>query len=267
MGNAFMPSVASSLNQASGQGLLEILQQRILQQEMEKQMLSTQRQGMNDSFSMAMRLKDQQQQDEARKATAARQKTTDDLAASKEATRVRDANNVKGAAGMFFDRLAMDPTDNSPGMQRAAHEGNVRVSMMPKDAKVEPTLAEKEKEAFTLSAARARGTQSVKPSGGGGAKDNPKLPAGVKDALRARKGTPGYKTAAEAIQTVKSGWDQWTDGHPNMDLNAVEAAIRNLYGQEPTAKMTRVAADTPPSSGFDSAALRARLLAKMASRK
>jgi hypothetical protein len=233
MGNAFMPSVASSLNQASGQGLLEILQQRILQQEMEKQMLSTQRQGMNDSFSMAMRLKDQQQQDEARKATAARQKTTDDLAASKEATRVRDANNVKGAAGMFFDRLAMDPTDNSPGMQRAAHEGNVRVSMMPKDAKVEPTLAEKEKEAFTLSAARARGTQSVKPpKGATKVKDNPKTPAGFAAAINGRKGSKGFETKEAAEQSIESRWQEWRKNYPQLDRASIRSTLQNIYGSK-----------------------------------
>jgi hypothetical protein len=256
MGNAFMPSVAASLNQASGQGLLEILQQRILQQEMEKQMLSTQRQGMNDSFSMAMRLKDQQQQDVDRKfrtdADADRRLRDDrnhqrlldldkqkaDTAALEAGAKSRQATNVAGARSMFMEGLQRGASRRD--LIAPALEGNVSSAFLPKDE----------------AAPKAPKATKV-------AKDSGRLPNGVKSAIQAKKGKPGWTNAREAMVSIGKNWDAFLGDHPDLDRDAVRSYIGNLYNERLTPTMVAGGAPTPQAApASDRSALKDRIRAK-----
>jgi hypothetical protein len=274
MGNAFMPSVFSSMNQASRGTLQDIVQQRLMQDEMAQQQAALMQKAMMDRNSLDLRWRadkratDKLSFDKSQAEIAARDKAK--LAAEK----VRGDRNKAAAHDMTFEAMTRGE-GRSPGLLRTASEGGVPVSMLPPEPpKPKPTREEQDAEILGDALGRAAAEKEVekrypKPTKGVKvAKDNPKLPAQFNSTIQNRKGSTGFKTAAEAIKSVKERWQSWRANYPSLDLNAVETAIRNIYGEEPAAKMTRTAAEVPAGdmSGVLANA-RERALKRMKSRK
>lgn len=258
----FMPSFATSLNQAGAQTLERVLVERELQRKMAEQQTAQQRQMFLDQFNVGMRLQDQQQQE--RDFTFRKEQTESKakLDAEERDRKLRQERNEAGAREIFATGVQQGAPRQD--LTRAALDGKVPVSLMPKEPVKEKSLEEKIRETEALSAARARGSQSVKPTKV--AKDNPKAPSQFKQTIQNRVGSAGFKTASEAIRSIKKNWPRWRENYPGLEVNAVEAVIKNIYGQEPTARMTRIEEDTPPASksgGLDLAAIKARTLARM----
>lgn len=238
MGNPFMPSVATSLNQAGGMTLQSLLEQRLVQQEMAAQQQKLQQQALMDQMSLGLRLRgDQRAQGTA---DLARQRFVfdqeQDRAKAKAAqlkvdAEAREARNIAGARDIFATGVqnGADPRD----LTRAALDGKVPVSMMPKP---ERTLADKVAEVEALTAARER-TKAKFPRPTKAAKDDPELPAGVKSAIDAKRGQPGWGSATEAARSLMKSWPSFRAAHPGIDQDKVRAYIANLYGERLTPTM------------------------------
>jgi hypothetical protein len=234
-----MPSVFTSMNQAGQDTLLQMLQRR----EFEQQIALRQMASMGD-------IAQQQQnaffrQETARRAdeSAARQRERDALAdkrnadkdaldAADRAKKQRDETNARGAQEMFIASRASGAAPDDPALLRAALDGKVPVSLMPRVQTPRPTLEEKVAEAKALTLAREEAKAPFKtPKATKVAKDNPKVPSGFRDAIQGRVGSAGFKTADEAVKSVQGRWPAWRQNYPGLDLNAVRSAIQNIYGQ------------------------------------
>jgi hypothetical protein len=181
MGNAFMPSVFSSMNRASRGTLQDIVQQRLMQDEMAQQQAALMQKAMAQRFSMDMRLRGDQRAGD--KLTFDQQQATAAASEKKAAAeaKLRQERNVAGAQDIFATGVQNGAAPED--LVRAALDGKVPVSMMPKPPVVkEPkkTLQEIEDEA----AARARGNEKGK--GPKATKVKAKAPIKVKGKSNAR---------------------------------------------------------------------------------
>jgi hypothetical protein len=123
--------------------------------------------------------------------------------------------------------------------------------MLPETPKAEPTLQEIEDKSAAQARGSAKGRASVvgtKPTKVKTTKDSASLPAGVKQAIESKKGTPGWKTGIEAAQSVKKHWSALRKDHPGLDMSTVLGFIENVYGQTVTAAKVDKAGS---SDGFD----------------
>ena len=258
-----MPGVATSFAQAGQDTLEQALKQRLLEQQMQQsqlQMLAQidQRDQMNafrqDSAMRADKsLRHRQSQDAM---TRERQARLDGEKAAETAGKKREATNRRGAADMYFEGLTRGINPDDPGMLRSMSEGDVRVSMRPKEPK--PTLAEEldKRKKFRIADKEVDAMfDRPKPT----KVADRKLPPSVKRAIDTKIGEPGWETAADGIKSLKRNWSKFRYDHPELDLNAAEAYIKNAYGQEPTSKMTRTEAETPADTSGLSPAVKARV--------
>lgn len=244
MANPFMPSVAGSLNMAGQDTLQQLLQRRMMEEQLAQQSQRLQAQQMQQAFSAAMRMRGDQRSEEALRLrqgadqrTAERQQRQDAEQAAEKATKERQATNQRGAADMYFEGLTRGISPDEPGMLRSMSEGKVSVSMRPKAPA--PTLAEIEQKAEAQARGSARGRQSVAGAPGAGKppKDNAALPRGVKVAIDSKKGQAGWRNATEAAQSFMKYWDSFRSAHPNLKQSAVRAYIADLYGERLTPTM------------------------------
>jgi hypothetical protein len=256
MGNPFMPSVAGSLNQAGQDTLLRLLQRRAFEEESMRRNVALQQDGGRNAFNVEMRLRDQKQQDDAlnfRKGQAEEESRKD---AAKAARAERDATNIRGAQDIFATGVQQGASRED--LVRAAIDGKVPVSLMPKEPVAKPTLEEKAKEAETLAEARARGSKRGNPGAPKPtkvAKDTPGAPNSFRAAISGRKGTKGYTKAKEAFESVTARWQDWRRDYPNLDMSQVKSAIENVYGE-----------DIPSEGAGISGDFKTRLLERMATR-
>lgn len=228
----FMPSFVTSLNQAGAQTLEQVLVERELQRKMAEQQTAQQRQMFLDQFNVGMRLQDQQQQE---RDFAFRKEQTESKAkldAEERDRKLRQERNEAGAREIFATGVQQGAPRQD--LTRAALDGKVPVSLMPKEPVKEKSLNEKVLEAEAIAEARARGSKRGNPGQPKAtkvAKDNPKIPEGFRAAIENRKGTKGFETAEAAVKSVADRWDAWRTNYRGLDLNAVRAFMQNLYGQ------------------------------------
>jgi hypothetical protein len=231
--NPFMPSHAQSLNEGSQDALLQLLKRRAFEEESLRRQMMVEQDGARNAFNVQMRMRDQQQQDEAlnfRKQQATKDEERD---AAKAARAERDANNVRGAQDIFATGVQNGASRED--LVRAAIDGKVPVSLMPREPKPPvPTQEDEATRAETLAEARARGSRRGNPPAPKAtrvAKDTPGAPAQFRQTIQNRIGSRGFENAENAIKTVSSRWQDWRKNYPGLDLNAVRTAVQNLYGQ------------------------------------
>ena len=230
MGNPFMPSVAGSLNQAGQDTLLQLLQRRAMEEEFARRNMALQQNAAMDQFQVAMKLQDQAQQERdfgfrKQQAEARAGREADETAEKKRAA----ANELR-AQDIFATGVQQGAKRED--LVRAAIDGKVPVSLMPREPVKKPTLEEKVAEAEALTAAReSTKAKFDKPKATKVAKDNVKAPSRFIQTLQGRVGSPGFENAENAIKSVTNRWQDWRKNYPGLDLNAVRAAVQNLYGQ------------------------------------
>jgi hypothetical protein len=236
--NPFMPSHAQSLNEGSQDALLQLLKRRAFEEESLRRQMMVEQDGARNAFNVQMRMRDQQQQDEAlnfRKQQATKDEERD---AAKAARAERDANNVRGAQDIFATGVQNGASRED--LVRAAIDGKVPVSMMPKapvaketpeerSARIRADVSDRESAQEPFDIARERRAEGRR--GTRVAKDTPGAPAQFRQTIQNRIGSRGFENAENAIKTVSSRWQDWRKNYPGLDLNAVRTAVQNLYGQ------------------------------------
>lgn len=237
MGNAFMPSVASSLNDAGQRSLLDVMQQRLLQAEMQKLLFAQQRQQGMDAFNVGMKLRDQGQQDETlrlRRGEAAHTRRVDEDKAA-EAQWERDSREAAliSAANM--------PASASPMDRRIlAQEAGAPMSAFdlpePKETPAERSariVADEESRAQGKAAALKRFPE-LKPTkaakGPRATKEDTQLPTGFRSAIRARVGSAGFEDVDAALASIRAKWAKWRQDYPQLDASKVKSELENIYG-------------------------------------
>ena len=257
MANAFMPSVAASLN-AGGQASLEdIMKRRLFEQQLAQSNLGLQRQ-FNADQEQSRRFDAQERYQQgiinARMAAvdAAQQKA--ELAAN---TKVGQAEAYQQAVEQAS---AAYEAGDMPTVRRLVAQFKLPVSIFAEKAAprdpvqdaYDTTMARRRADAD----ARKQGLIPTKAAKGEKpAKDTPGAPAAFRAALANRKGTTGFENADAAKASIRAKWDTWRQNYPNLDESDVSSAIANLYGTRPKT-----------DGGMDMAAIRARVLAKMSAR-
>ena len=231
MGNAFMPSVMTSLNQAGGMTLQAILEQRALQQELAQQQAKLDQSSMGDMLGFGMRMRADQRAQANDAESTRRFNATQSRLTEKDAFERRQKQNERGVASM-----AAQMPENTPHLMRRQMAIEAGVTPTAFDApKTERTLADKVAETTALTEARERTKARFdKPKATKVAKDNPKAPAGLVAAIQGRQGTTGFATADEAMRSIQNRWQDWRKNYPGIDVNAVRTAVQNLYGQRVT---------------------------------
>jgi hypothetical protein len=252
--NPFMPSVAGSINQAGQDTLLQLLQRRAFEEEGMRRQIALQQNDQRNMFSVAMRLKDQQQQDRAHKFRVDEATKKAEAEAKEAARKERDATNIRGAQDIFATGVQQGAKRED--LVRAAIDGKVPVSLMPKEPVAKQTIEEKVSDRIKLRTAdKEVDAKFEKPKATKVAKDTPGAPNGFRAALSGRKGTHGYKNAKEALKSVQARWQDWQRDYPNLELTKVKSAIENVYGE-----------DIPSEGAGISGDFKTRLLERMATR-
>ncbi len=270
MANAFMPSAFASMAGAGQDTLEQIMKQRLFEQQLMQSQVGMQRQ-VNADLEQSRRFDAQEryqqgvlaarEREDQIRLQIAQEKLRQEQAEA--AAKARGARNVAGAADMYFTGLTRGEDANSPAMLRVASEGNL--SSFERAPKPEKSLSDKVAETTALEEARQKTRARFKEPKA--PKVSP-VPAAVRLELESQMGKPGYKTAAEALRTLKGKWQNLRSAYGDIDMEALVKVTKNLYGEAPTPTMYRTESDTPTSSGggIDMAALRAKVLAGMAAR-
>lgn len=263
--NAFMPSVASSLNAGGQDALEQIMKQRLFQQQMQQAQL--QGQGQLNDFRLQGRQLDAQER--YRQDVIAQNDR--DNAARLEAVRLKLAADGQDA------KVYQQAAERATAAYKAGDMDTVRllvsqfklpVSMFAEQKK-EETPGERSRriiqDEVDHATGKAKGLEmnpSLRPTKvAKEPKDSAEIPARVKQTLMAMRGMwPDAKTAIREV--TGKHWQQLRGQNPDLSLSKVSTYIQDMYGQNVTPTEVRGG-----SSGGDmSARVRAVVLEKMRQR-
>jgi hypothetical protein len=240
MGNAFMPSVMTSLNQAGGMTLQSILEQRALQQELAQQQAKLDQSSMGDMLSFGMRMRADQRAEagnvESRRRWNAEQAVRERTSADKQWEAESRENALISAANMpasasLQDRRILAQEAGAPMTAfdlpeaketPAERSARIRQDVIDRETAQEPFVRARE------GRAAARDAAKTKP-----ASDEQKAPPDLLDEIegyRDRKLT-GWSTHEEAKKSIEFNWPRLRAKYGKLlDRAAVIKALPNIYG-------------------------------------
>lgn len=235
MGNSFMPSALTSLAGASQDTLAQTLAEREFNRKMAEHQQQLQRQALMDQFSVAMRMQDQGQQERA-----FRYRVDQDTAEAKgkadaAATKQREFTNIRGAQDIFATGVQNGASRQD--LMRAAIDGKVPVSMLPKEPVAKLSLAERVADRKALRTAdKEVDAKFDKPKATKVAADEIKAPPALRTEIEsyASRKLPGWRTVDEAKRSIESNWPKLRATHgQKLDKAAVDRVLVNIYGTRP----------------------------------
>jgi hypothetical protein len=230
---SLMPSALTTLNQASGDTLEQIVaareQQRLLQQ---AQMEAAQKQAQQ-AMEMQLKLRADQRAEATGQRAGAQltlQQQAAERAADAAAASEREKTNQRGVLNMAREAATRGTLDPMHARFMAVEAGAPMTAFdAPKTEKPFDVTLQETRE---LSKARAEGTRAGNPPRAGATRVKPTPDAKrFEQTIQGRVGSSGYGSAEEAMKDVTARWQQWRQDYPTLTLSQARAAVANAFGQ------------------------------------
>lgn len=241
MANPFMPSVAGSLNMAGQDTLQQLLQRRMMEEQLAARQQQMQMQAQQQMIGNLFRARADARATESLEVTKGNAARMADAAKAREKAdnaKLREEDNKRGVALMATE-MVRSGAKREDVLPYAVRAGNQFQSwMMPERPKApKPTLEEDIARRKALRTADkevdARFKEPTKPKAPKAAdlKAPPELRSEI-ESYATRK-LPGWRTVEEAKKSIEANWPKLRAKYGTLEKSAMDAALVNIYGTRP----------------------------------
>jgi len=231
---SLMPSALTTLNQASGETLEQIVAAREQQRLLQEAQMEQARKQAQQAMEMQLKLRADQRAGEANTRAGAQLTLQQEAAARTATAAAADARakaNQTGVLNMAREAATRGTLDPMHARFMAIEAG---APMTAFDApQTEKPFDVTLRETRELSKARAEGTRAGNPPRGGTTATIKPTPDAKRfeQTIQGRVGSSGYGSAEEAMKDITARWQQWRQDYPTLTLSQARAAVANAFGQ------------------------------------